>query len=139
VSRLALAVLVASILASPALEAQVTHRLVAGPETVAFGRYDPARPGVIRVRSGDFVEVTTMLTSNPTRLESMGLPPEEVQPNLRAIYDEVADRGPGGHVLTGPIHVEEPSRRRARGPDPLGRLLDPLGLQRVQRLRSRPV
>jgi N-acyl-D-aspartate/D-glutamate deacylase len=86
--------------------AQETHRLVAGPETVAFGHYDPAKPGVIRVRSGDFVEVTTMLTSNPTRLESMGLPPEEVQPNLRAIHDEVTDRGPGGHILTGPIHVE---------------------------------
>ena len=64
--------------------AQTTHRLVAGPETVAFGHYDPEKPGVIRIQSGDFVEVTTMLTSNPTRLESMGLPPEEVQPNLRA-------------------------------------------------------
>ena len=86
--------------------AQATHRLVAGPETVAFGHYDPAKPGVIRIRSGDFVEVTTMLTSNPTRLEAMGLPAGEVQPNLRAIYDAVTDRGPGGHVLTGPIHVE---------------------------------
>lgn len=104
--RVALAVLAISSVASPLLEAQTTHRLVAGPETVAFGHYDPAKPGVIRVRSGDFVEVTTMLTSNPTRLEAMGLPPEEVQPNLRAIYDEVTDRGPGGHILTGPIHVE---------------------------------
>lgn len=86
--------------------AQTTHRLVAGPETVAFGHYDPAKPGVLRVRSGDFVEVTTMLTSNPTRLEAMGLAPGEVQTNLRAIYDEVTDRGPGGHILTGPIHVE---------------------------------
>jgi len=91
---------------SPRLAAQTTHRLVAGPGTVAFGHYDPTKPGVLRVRSGDFVEVTTMLTSNPTRLEAMGLPPEEVQPNLRAIYDEVTDRGPGGHILTGPIHVE---------------------------------
>jgi hypothetical protein len=92
--------------ASRPLAAQATHRLVAGPETVAWGHYDPAKPGVIRIRSGDFVEVTTMLTSNPDRLESMGLPPGEVQPNLRAIVDEVVDRGPGGHILTGPIHVE---------------------------------
>jgi len=88
------------------LSAQATHRLVAGPETVAFGHYDPAKPGVLRVRSGDFVEVTTMLTSNPTRLVQMGLPESEVQPNLAAIYDQVTDRGPGGHILTGPIHVE---------------------------------
>jgi acetamidase/formamidase len=86
--------------------AQATHRLVAGPATVAFGHYDPAKPGVLRIRPGDVVEVTTMLTSSPTRLVEMGLPPEEVQPNLAAIYDQVTDRGPGGHILTGPIHVE---------------------------------
>jgi acetamidase/formamidase len=86
--------------------AQTTHRLVAGPQTVAWGHYDPDKPGVLRVRSGDFVEVTTMLTSNPERLVQMGLPPEEVQPNLRAIVEQVTDRGPGGHILTGPIHVE---------------------------------
>jgi len=89
-----------------ALSAQTTHRLVAGPETVAFGHYDPEKPGVLRIQSGDFVEVTTMLTSNPTRLQQMGLPADEVQPNLAAIYDQVTDRGPGGHILTGPIHIE---------------------------------
>lgn len=89
-----------------ALEAQTTHRLVAGPQTVAFGHYDPAKPGVLRIQPGDIVEVTTMLTSNPTRLQQMGLPASEVQSNLVAIYDEVTDRGPGGHILTGPIHIE---------------------------------
>ena len=63
------------------------HTLRAGPATVAFGHYDPAKPPVLRVRSGEIVEVTTMLTSNPQRLERMGLPPEKVQPELRAIYD----------------------------------------------------
>jgi acetamidase/formamidase len=86
--------------------AQTIHRLEAGPSTVAFGHYDPGKPGVLRIASGDIVEVTTMLTSNPTRLEAMGLPPNEAQPELVAIYDEVADRGPGGHILTGPIHIE---------------------------------
>ena len=86
--------------------AQTVHRLEAGPQTVAFGHYDPAKPGVLRIASGDIVDVTTMLTSNPTRLQSMGLPAGEVQPDLAAIYDQVTDRGPGGHILTGPIHVE---------------------------------
>lgn len=86
--------------------AQVTHRLVAGPTTVAFGHYDPNKPGVLRIQPGDVVEVTTMLTSSPTRLQEMGLPAREVQPNLAAIYDQVTDRGPGGHILTGPIHIE---------------------------------
>lgn len=92
--------------AGEGVDAQTVHRLVAGPETVAFGHYDPNKPGVIRVRSGDIVEVTTMLTSNPNRLQQMGLPADEVQPNLTAIYEQVTDRGPGGHILTGPIHVE---------------------------------
>jgi len=86
--------------------AQTTHRLVAGPATVAFGHYDPDKPGVLRIAPGDIVEVTTMLTSNATRLQEMGLPAEEVQANLIAIYDEVTDRGPGGHILTGPIHID---------------------------------
>ena len=91
---------------STPLLGQTVHRLVAGPETVAFGHYDPEKPGVIRIQPGDIVEVTTMLTSNPDRLQQMGLPADEVQPNLAAIYDEVTDRGPGGHILTGPIHIE---------------------------------
>ena len=82
------------------------HTLRAGPQTVAFGHYDPAKPPVLRIGSGDIVEVTTMLTNSPTGLGRMGLPPEQVQPELRAIYDSVTDRGPGGHILTGPIHIE---------------------------------
>jgi acetamidase/formamidase len=82
------------------------HTLRAGPATVAFGHYDPAKPAVLRIRSGDIVDVTTMLTSSPDRLERMGLPAAQVQPELRAIYDSVTDRGPGGHILTGPIHIE---------------------------------
>lgn len=32
--------------------------------------------------------------------------PEDVQPSLRTIVDTVKDRGPGGHILTGPVYVE---------------------------------
>jgi acetamidase/formamidase len=32
--------------------------------------------------------------------------PADVEPSLRAIYDSVKNRGPGGHILTGPIYVE---------------------------------
>ena len=92
--------------ATPTVDAQTTHRLVAGPNTVAFGHYDANKPGVLRIAPGDIVEVTTMLTSSPTRLQQMGLTAEEVQPELAAIYEEVTDRGPGGHILTGSIHIE---------------------------------
>lgn len=83
-----------------------THRLEAGPETVAWGYYWSQAVPVLRVQSGDIIDVTTMLTSSPTRLEGAGVPPDQVEPALRAIYDQVEDRGPGGHILTGPVHVE---------------------------------
>jgi acetamidase/formamidase len=84
-----------------------THVLRAGPTTVAFGHYDPKSAPVLRINSGDIVDVTTMLTNSPKGLvERYGLAPEKVQPELVAIYDSVTDRGPGGHILTGPIYVE---------------------------------
>ncbi len=82
------------------------HVLEAGPATVAWGYYWSEATPVLRVASGDVVEVTTLLTSTPSRLERAGIPPEDVEPALRAIVDNVTDRGPGGHILTGPIYVE---------------------------------
>jgi acetamidase/formamidase len=34
------------------------------------------------------------------------VPAAEVQASLRAIVSQVKDRGPGGHILTGPVYVE---------------------------------
>src|SRR6059058_1351047 len=87
-------------------QAQRVHTLMPSPSTVAFGYYDAAAGPVLRVRSGDEVVVGTMITSSPTRLEQVGVKPADVQSSLRAIYDSVKNRGPGGHILTGPIFVE---------------------------------
>src|SRR6185295_3530331 len=51
-------------------------------------------------------EVHTLLTSTPPRLEAAGVPPDQIEQSLRDIVSEVKDRGPGGHILTGPIYVE---------------------------------
>jgi len=85
---------------------EVQHRLMATPKTVAWGYYDAAATPVLHVRSGDMVEVSTLLTSSPARLEAAGVKPADVEPALRAIYDSVKTHGPGGHILTGPIYVE---------------------------------
>ena len=104
-----LTLLVTATVAPRAGSAQQTHRLEAGPSTVAFGYYWSEAEPVLRVASGDIIDVDTMLTSSPSRLEGMGVPPEQVQQSLRDIYDQVPrdDRGPGGHILTGPVWVEE--------------------------------
>ena len=88
------------------LGAQTKHRLMPTPETVAVGHYWSETKPVLRIKSGDEVTIGTLITSTPTRLEGAGVKPEDVEPALRAITDQVKDRGPGGHILTGPIFVE---------------------------------
>jgi acetamidase/formamidase len=61
---------------------------------------------VLRIASGDVIDVDTLLTSTPDRLEKAGVKPDVVQASLRAIVSTVTDRGPGGHILTGPVYVE---------------------------------
>src|SRR6185437_1822891 len=78
------------------------------PTTVAYGYYWFDAKPAIRVKSGDIVEIETMLTNSPTGLERMGVKPEDVPQNLRDIVakDTGSLKGPGGHILTGPIFVE---------------------------------
>jgi acetamidase/formamidase len=83
-----------------------TYTLKATPKTVAWGYYDAAAPPVLRIKSGDSVEIQTLLTSEPDRLEGAGVAPDQVEQSLRDIVSDVKDKGPGGHILTGPIYVE---------------------------------
>src|SRR5436309_3628547 len=82
------------------------HQLKVTPKTVAWGYYDASGAPVLRTRSGDTVEVQTLITNSPTGLERALVPPAQVEQALRDIYKEVTDKGPGGHILTGPIYVE---------------------------------
>jgi len=96
------------IVLSAAASAPATHRLEATPQTVAYGWYDAAGTPVLRIASGDIIDVDTLLTNTPSGLEKAGLPHDQVQPSLIAIVDQVPreQRGPGGHILTGPVFVD---------------------------------
>lgn len=82
------------------------HVLNPSPTTVVWGNYWSETPPVLRIKSGDYVRVHTLITSNPERLEGAGLPPDQVEKELRDVQ-AIKDRGPGGHLLTGPIYIEE--------------------------------
>src|SRR5260370_7538678 len=86
--------------------AQAAHTLKPTPKTVAWGYYDAKAAPVLRVKSGDTVGIQTLITNSPKRLEDAGLPPEQVEQSLRDITDQVKDKGPGGHILTGPLYIE---------------------------------
>jgi acetamidase/formamidase len=94
------------VITTAAAQAPRTHRLEATPATVAYGYYWSEAKPVLRVASGDILDVDTLLTSTPDRLEKAGVKPGEVQASLRSIVGAVTDRGPGGHILTGPVFVE---------------------------------
>jgi acetamidase/formamidase len=96
----------ALLLLALATQAQQPYQLKPTPKTVAWGYYDASTPPVLRIKSGDTVEVQTLITSSPTRLEGAGVKPADVEQSLRDIYKEVTNKGPGGHILTGPIFIE---------------------------------
>src|SRR3954469_3013981 len=100
-----LAILLAVMAVAPSLRA-ADYQLKASPSTVAWGYYWSAAKPVLTIRSGDTVEIQTLTTSSPTSLASNGVKPEDIQPELKAIFAEVKDKGPGGHILTGPIYIE---------------------------------
>jgi acetamidase/formamidase len=85
-----------------------THRLEATPATVAYGYYWADAPPVLRIDSGDIIDVDTLLTNTPTGLAKAGVPDDKIQASLKAIVSEVTGerRGPGGHILTGPVYVD---------------------------------
>ncbi len=82
------------------------YKLKASPSTVAWGYYWSAAKPVLTIKSGDTVEIQTLTTSSPTALANAGVKPEDIEPELKAIYAEVKDKGPGGHILTGPIYMD---------------------------------
>lgn len=98
-----------ALLAAHSLQAAPkTHRLEVTPSTVAYGYYWSEAQPVLRIASGDIVDVDTLLTNTPQGLQRAGVAEEKIQPSLRAVVEEVTGerRGPGGHILTGPIYVE---------------------------------
>jgi acetamidase/formamidase len=76
------------------------HDLPATPATVHWGHFDPSLEPVLTVRSGDLVAIETLTH------QAGDAPDLLMDEGVAAVYDEVQDRGPGPHILTGPIAVE---------------------------------
>ena len=91
-------------LALAAASGQTLHHLKASAKTVVVGYYDASAPPVLRVKSGDTVEIETLGVSSPAQLRRAGLRDDRMQPALL----EVAAANPGarGHYLTGPVYIE---------------------------------
>ena len=85
-----------------------TTFLPANPSTVAWGYYWSKAKPVLTVHSGDRVKIQALSTCGPTdRLESQGVAAKDIPPYNAEIYEQVKDRGPGPHILTGPVAIAE--------------------------------
>jgi acetamidase/formamidase len=92
----------------PTSYGQQAKTLLATSKTVAWGYYWSEAKPVLSVSSGDTVVVQTLSTCGPpNRLEQRGVASKDIPSYVAEIYDNVpqADRGPGGHILTGPIAI----------------------------------
>jgi acetamidase/formamidase len=93
-----------------ALPAQTTQTLLATPTTVAWGYYAATAKPVLTVHSGDTVVMQTASTcGGSARLLPQGVKQSEIPAWIDDIYAKVPkeDRGPGGHILTGPVAIAE--------------------------------
>ena len=82
-------IMVAASLAGQA-PAPRTHRLEATPATVAYGYYWAEAKPVLRVASGDIIDVDTLLTNSPTGLQRAGVPPEKIQRGIAVLGELLA-------------------------------------------------
>lgn len=98
-------------LACAPLATQTTAQtLLATPGTVAWGYYAYGAKPVLTVHSGDTVVMQTASTCGPPeRLMAQGVAAKDIPGWLGELYTKVPKeaRGPGGHILTGPVAVAE--------------------------------
>src|ERR1700756_2857381 len=90
----------------PAAQA-AEYTLTPSPQTVHVGHFSAALKPVLTIKSGDIVTIETVGGPDPADVDASGVvPPSAVPEYTRAIRREVTDRGPGGHILTGPVFIE---------------------------------
>jgi acetamidase/formamidase len=82
--------------------------LPASPSTVVWGYYWSKAKPVLTVHSGDTVRIQTLSTcGSDERLQEEGVAASDIPSYNAPIYRDVKDKGPGGHILTGPVDIAE--------------------------------
>jgi acetamidase/formamidase len=83
------------------------RRLLPTPQTVTWGYFDPKTPPALHVKSGETLDVETLVAAAPWQLEAAGVKRDEIQPALLEIDRRVTDRMEIPHVLTGPVYIDD--------------------------------
>jgi acetamidase/formamidase len=95
-----------AIAAAPEICAAAEYTLIPSPATVNIGNFSAANKPALAINSGDIVNLEAATQIEPEAVDASGVvPPSAVPQYVRDIYRTVKDRGPGPHILTGPIFV----------------------------------
>jgi acetamidase/formamidase len=82
--------------------------LPATPSTVVWGYYAANAKPILTVHSGDTVHMQTVSSCGPpAELIKAGVKDSDIPRYYKDIYEQVKDKGPGGHILTGPVAIQE--------------------------------
>jgi len=79
------------------------HSLKASVENCQWGYFDSKRAPILTIDSGDSVTIETVSGQpflKPKPDQGFHIPPE-----LNEIHEKATERGPGPHILTGPVYV----------------------------------
>ncbi len=83
------------------------HTLMPSPQTVHIGYFLFSLKPVLSIDSGDIVTIESSPSIVPSVIDQSGVvPPSAVPQHQRDIFGNVKDRGPGPHILTGPIEIK---------------------------------
>src|SRR5580700_4056115 len=85
--------------------APAQHVVHVTPATVEWGYFAANVKPVLTVKSGEVVTIDT-ICGVPDQLARLGAAVDDPIREMKEMYAKVTDRGPGPHILTGPIAVE---------------------------------
>jgi acetamidase/formamidase len=104
--KLGIAALMASLTVAVGTARAAEFTLMPTPKTVNIGNFNAANKPALTINSGDIVTLEAATQLEPEAIDaSRAVPANAVPQYVRDIYRDVKDRGPGPHVLTGPIYV----------------------------------
>jgi acetamidase/formamidase len=81
------------------------YEIKANPANVHWGYFSAAVRPALTINPGDTVIIEDVPRLDPSEAERAGFSPHDIPDDYRAIYREVKDRGPGPHIMVGPVYV----------------------------------
>jgi len=79
------------------------HILRASVSTVHWGYYDSKLESVLKVKSGDIIEIYTV-SGSPRTVKLLGIE-DKIPKELREIHEKITERE-AGHILVGPVSID---------------------------------